>query len=252
MIYDKTKIPKSYNDGRRLPEETMQLWLEAIGSRIPKNKVKVILDVGCGTGRFSVPLSNYFNSNLIGIDPSKDMLAVAKLNQKVGRVKFYEGDVLKIPVENEKVDLIFMSMVYHHITDLKIAIREFERVLKTGGYLCIRNSTSDLLNQIPYLKYFPAALEFNRHRLPKKEDLISKITRKKFNLISHDVVEQKFANSFEEYYNKIKLRALSDLTHISDIDFQSGLKKMEISIKKKEIHDEIRESIDLFVFQKIN
>ena len=114
MIYDKTKIPKSYNDGRRLPEETMQLWLEAIGSRIPKNKVKVILDVGCGTGRFSVPLSNYFNSKLIGLDPSKDMLAIAKLNQKLDKVKYYVGDALKIPVENEKVDLIFMSMVYHH------------------------------------------------------------------------------------------------------------------------------------------
>ena len=251
MIYDKTKIPKSYKDGRKLPEETMQLWLEAIGRRIPKNKVNFILDVGCGTGRFSVPLSNYFESELIGIDPSKDMLAIAKLNQKADRVKFDEENVHEIPVENEKVDLIFMSMVYHYIMDIDLAIREFDRVLKTGGYLCIRNSTSELLNKIPYLKYFPAALEFNRYRLPYKEELIGKITGKKFDLVSHDVIEQKFANSFEEYYNKIKHRALSDLTHISDIDFQSGLQKMEISINKKEITGEINESIDLFIFQKI-
>ena len=136
MIYDKTTIPKSYDNGRYLPLETMQIWLEAIGNHIPKDKVNIILDVGCGTGRFSIPLSNYFNSKLIGIDPSKNMLTIAKLNQKVDKVKFYEGEAHKINIENEKIDLIFMSMVYHHIKDIELAIIEFNRVLKPGGYLC--------------------------------------------------------------------------------------------------------------------
>jgi ubiquinone/menaquinone biosynthesis C-methylase UbiE len=77
MRYDDTKIPEDYDSGRKLPTKTMEMWLEAIAKNIPKDRIGRILDVGCGTGRFSYYLSKFFNSDLIGIDPSKKMLLKA-------------------------------------------------------------------------------------------------------------------------------------------------------------------------------
>jgi len=43
-----------------------------------KSKLDRLLDLGCGTGQLTIPLSRYFNE-VIGVDPSQDMLKEAKL-----------------------------------------------------------------------------------------------------------------------------------------------------------------------------
>jgi ubiquinone/menaquinone biosynthesis C-methylase UbiE len=41
------------------------------------------------------------------------------------------------------VDVVFMSMVYHHFADPVVVAKECRRVLRDGGYVCIRNSTGE-------------------------------------------------------------------------------------------------------------
>src|SRR5208282_4486248 len=101
-------------------------------------------------------------------------------------------------------------MVYHHIHEVRGAFGEFNRVLRGGGFLCIRNSTLDLLDKVPYLKYFPTALPYNRTRLPSQRDVMDAGQQEGFTLVKHDVVAQEFATSMEEYSAKISQRVLSD------------------------------------------
>lgn len=169
--YDETDIAERYDAGRHIPDRAMRVWFDAIKSRISPNEIRQILDVGCGTGRFSTRLAQEFNADVIGVDPAETMLAKARTNTTDPRVTFRVGVAESLPVSAESVCLAYLSMVYHHLCDLRHAFLEFNRILRDGGFLCIRNSTLGLLDKVPYLKYFPSALSYNRTRLPRNATL---------------------------------------------------------------------------------
>ena len=79
--YDKSNIPKIYSDARQLPIETMNLWLKTIQDSLVTS-IEPILDLGCGEGRFFLPLANKFTARVYGIDPSKQMLSIARKRDK--------------------------------------------------------------------------------------------------------------------------------------------------------------------------
>jgi len=250
MDYDKTNLANCFDSARSLPEETMSLWLNALSTHLPTNEIKVILDVGCGTGRFSAKLADKFNAQVIAIDPSKTMLAKAKQSILHPSVVFQYGDAQHLPVPNESARLLYLSMVYHHIEHPSVAAQEFHRVLRIGGFICIRNSTRDLLDKVLYLEWFPAAMDFNRRRIPSQEDIVETLEGNGFALLVHEVIQQSFANSLKEYCDKIRQRALSDLAILSDPEFEAGVQKMMLAVKENERPGPIIEPIDLFIFKK--
>ena len=188
MEYDKTSIADRYDSARAMPKATMSLWMAAIAARVPPAEVDTVLDVGCGTGRFSAHLADTFGADVLGIDPSDTMLARAKANVCHPRVTFRKGDTGHLPADDESACLLYISMVYHHIQDRARATGEFSRVLRPGGFVCIRNSTQDLLDNVPYLAYFPRALAFNRNRLTAKSNIIRTMRSAGFWLLSHEVI----------------------------------------------------------------
>ncbi len=78
MDYDKTNIAAVYDSGRSYSPEILQLWLDLLSTYVPKDGVSRIIDLGCGTGRYSEPLSVHFRADVIGIDPSEKMLEEAR------------------------------------------------------------------------------------------------------------------------------------------------------------------------------
>lgn len=249
MKYDAT-IANRYDSARHLPEPTMRLWLDAIRRHVPATEVGTILDVGCGTGRFSAALAETFDAHVIGVDASPDMLAKARNNTSDPRVQYRQGSAESLPTTDNSTDLIFMSMVYHHLADPPLAGREFARVLRPGGFVGIRNSTKDLLAQVPYLKYFPSAMDANHHRLPSQQELVDTICGSGLALLAHEVIAQQFADSLSEYCRKISERGLSDLIRLSNAEFNAGLQRMRDAIERNEVSQPVLEPIDLFVFKK--
>ena len=71
MNYDNYQISSSYNIGRNLPDETMNIWLNKIELYVPKSEINYIIDLGCGTGRFTSKLMERYYSNIVGIDHLK-------------------------------------------------------------------------------------------------------------------------------------------------------------------------------------
>jgi ubiquinone/menaquinone biosynthesis C-methylase UbiE len=249
MNYDETDVADRYDEARKLLPETMNLWMESIATLVGTDQaIRRILDVGCGTGRFSGPLATKFSAKVIGIDPSRSMLARAESNVERSDVRFCLGDTRQIPVEDGSIDLIFVSMVYHHIEDPHQAAREFRRVLRDEGMLCVRNSTVEWLDKIPYLKHFPMAVEFNRRRLPSQDEIVYAMQAQKLVLHRHELVEQEFACSPIDYVAKISKRGLSDLMALGDEEFNEGLARMKEAAAVET--GPVMEPIDLFVFRK--
>ena len=116
MNYDSTTIPANYDAGRSLSPEMLARWMELVASH-SSAAVRPILDLGCGTGRFAVPLAAHFSAAVVEVDPSAKMLAQARRDP---HVHFVQGQGEHIPLRDRAVDLVFTSMAYHHFTQPRV------------------------------------------------------------------------------------------------------------------------------------
>lgn len=100
----------------------------------PKLKGKTILDLGCGSGRYTIALTLLTGAKKVyGIDLDRESIKrCKKIVNKAGisNIEFKVADVLDIPFEDNFFDFIFCNGVLHHTLDMKKGMREFYRVLK--------------------------------------------------------------------------------------------------------------------------
>jgi ArsR family transcriptional regulator len=98
-----------------------------------------LLDLGTGTGWILQLLSSLYR-RAIGVDASRDMLAVARSNlDKAGVMKasVRHGDILNLPLEGQDFDFVTIHQVLHFLDQPELAIAEAARVLRPGGRLLI-------------------------------------------------------------------------------------------------------------------
>jgi demethylmenaquinone methyltransferase/2-methoxy-6-polyprenyl-1,4-benzoquinol methylase len=101
-----------------------------------------IVDVGVGTGLVAREAVTIVGAPdlLVGVDPSPGMLDRARAALPEG-VTLVEGTAESIPFADASFDFLSMGYALRHIGDLAAAFREFHRVLKPGGRLCLLEIT---------------------------------------------------------------------------------------------------------------
>src|ERR1700674_2282944 len=154
MDYDATDIASTYDRGRDHGPEFLDLWMNVVWSHVKDQRIKTILDLGCGTGRFTGALRTRFEAEVIGIDPSKKMLAQARSKDPDRRIRYEPGQGEAIPVPDNSVDLIFMSMIFHHFDNPALAARECRRVLYDEATVFLRAGTRERISSYPYVDFF--------------------------------------------------------------------------------------------------
>ena len=90
-----------------------------------------VLEVACGTGRFSVELAEG-GAEVVGVDISKPMLmkGVGKARERGLGVEFLRGDAKRLPFPNDSFDLV-LGMRFFHLIDEPVAyLSEMARVSK--------------------------------------------------------------------------------------------------------------------------
>ena len=246
--YDESDIHLRYAEGRRIPPRVMAMWLEAMGRHIPRPEVQTAVDLGCGTGRFSAALCRYFSARVIALDPSGNMLRVAAGNATDG-LFFVQARAGEMPLRDGCADLVFASMVWHHIPDRHDAGRDIARVLRRGGYLCIRTPTLEALDSELYLRFFPSARRLNEQIMPARQDLIACLTDCGLQLIHHGIIRHPQNSSPREYAERVGLRAFSDLASISEEEFRRGMEELRQYCAVAPQDQEIAVDVDLFVLR---
>lgn len=97
---------------------------------------KRVLDVGCGTGILLKELvSKKQFKEAIGIDLSKEMLSVARRNNKNEKMKFALASMNKIPFKDGYFDLIISTNALDCVEDVEKVLKELFRTLKKRGKL---------------------------------------------------------------------------------------------------------------------
>ena len=107
-----------------------------------KNKSKAlsginILDVGCGGGLLSEPMSR-MGANVTGIDASEKNIKIAKLHSKDNKLKINylctSPEKLKI---KKKFDVILNMEIVEHVEDIDFFLKSSSKLLKKGGIMFV-------------------------------------------------------------------------------------------------------------------
>jgi len=118
--------------------ESKKLLEKRISKEIIEDHIKdkVVLDMGCGSGRYSIALSLLGASKVFAIDlfeqSYQKSIKIAEDNKL--NIEFLESNFHELPFEDEKFDFVFSNGTIHHSTSIKKSLVEYRRVLKENHY----------------------------------------------------------------------------------------------------------------------
>ncbi|MCI8460024.1 MAG: class I SAM-dependent methyltransferase [Bacilli bacterium] len=149
-------------------------------------KEKIVLDAGCGTGKFLEQLENE-SSKYIGVDLSFEQLIKAQSKKKKSNTIFINSNLKDIMLESNSVDLIVSPWVLGTVTDLverTKCLNELKRVLKPGGEIILIENEEN--SEFEYLR--------NHHKDKKTNIYNNWIRNNDFNKVEEINTYFNFAN----------------------------------------------------------
>ncbi len=96
-----------------------------------------ILDIGCGGGLLSEPMSR-MGGNVTGIDASKKNIEIAKLHSKKNKLKInYLCSTPEKLKTNKKFDVILNMEIVEHVEDVNFFLKSCSKLLKKNGLMFV-------------------------------------------------------------------------------------------------------------------
>jgi ubiquinone/menaquinone biosynthesis C-methylase UbiE len=126
---------------------------EALISQMPLQKNHTILDIGAGTGFFTIPMAESTSSKVYALDPDARMLNVIEEKAKVKgltNIELIQDYIENISIQNNSVNFVMASLILHEVSSLTKALSIIFEVLKKGGHLlCLEYEKDDLIIEGP-------------------------------------------------------------------------------------------------------
>jgi 2-polyprenyl-3-methyl-5-hydroxy-6-metoxy-1,4-benzoquinol methylase len=129
--YQKTQLDSDSDELR----ESERHFLKKTALRPADLKGKLVLDVGCGMGRFA-EVATRWGARVVGVDLSAAAEVAAK-NLADREFTAFQADVFALPFAPESFDIIYSIGVLHHTPDCEAAVKTLDKYLKPGGLLVV-------------------------------------------------------------------------------------------------------------------
>jgi ubiquinone/menaquinone biosynthesis C-methylase UbiE len=249
MDYDKTDIPSAYDAARGYSAATLAMWLDVISRAVDHTKVAEIVDLGCGTGRFSAGLADCFHAWVIALDPSEKMLVEAR-RKNHPRVLHIRAAGESLPLRSGRADMVFMSMVFHHLKDPPGTLAECSRVLRPRGMVCLRTGTIDRIRFYGYVPFFKTSPAILNRVLPSSETIVSAFHATGFTPMLHEQVQSETAPDWRTYADRIARRGDSILARLPESEFDEGLRILR-EYAASAPREPVVEPVDFFCFRSV-
>ena len=209
-------IAAPYARYRRVDPEVVRL----LASRIKPEFS--LLDVGCGTGNYSIALREFTGCACRGIDPSVEMLAEAK--RRSDTITFEHGRAEHLPFPDESFDLVFSVDVIHHMEAPRAYFQEALRVLRRGGQICTVTESESMIRHRIHTHYFPETVAAELARYPSIATLRGLMAEAGFCDLTEEAVERRLLLTDISGYRQ---QAFSCLHLIAAEAFKRGIERME-------------------------
>ncbi|XP_069839292.1 putative methyltransferase DDB_G0268948 [Dendropsophus ebraccatus] len=126
-LYQKYMVPAS--------NEVINTVLSYVKEKTDGRPLEMAVDVGCGTGRYTLPFAPHFKK-VLGVDISESQITLAKQHTVANNVSYMVAPAEKLPVKDISVDLVTAALAAHWFTADEF-FSEAIRVLKTRGCLAL-------------------------------------------------------------------------------------------------------------------
>ena len=161
--HDKVALKQVNPMGEYKPARvSWDIFISTIPQKCIKNKI--ILDMGCGDGRFvrysvdkgakldiGIDISQKYI--LAGIKKRETLVYTHKITEYPPKNTLYlQGDVERTPIKSNSIDTIFCLLTFHHFPNKELFLNECNRILVRGGSLIIvdPNETNPLRRLLNY------------------------------------------------------------------------------------------------------
>ena len=128
-----------------------------------------VLDIGCGTGALAAALAERESARVWGVDPSTEMLAVARA-RRVRGLGLKTGSAEKLSFKDGWFERAVMCLVVH-LVDRPRSFAEAHRVLAPGGRLAIATFAEGHFDTYWAASFFPSLPAADRERFPTRRQL---------------------------------------------------------------------------------
>ena len=155
-----------------------------------------ILDIGCGGGLISEPMSR-LGASVTGIDASEKNINVAKIHSKDSGLKInYISTSPEKLKDYEKYDIILNLEIVEHVDNVELYIQSCQKLLKKNGLMftaTLNRSLTSYIKAIIGAEYILRWLPVGTHdwnKFIKPEELENYLSRE--NLLTLDIKGLKF------------------------------------------------------------
>lgn len=216
-----------------------------------------VLDVGCGSGRWSRYLSDKVKF-IEAVDPSEAIAKASKFNRDKKNIRWTQASVDNIPFEDNSFDFVFSLGVLHHIPDTQQALTDAVKKLKPGGHFLLylyyaldnrgvaykllfkmSNSIRYVISKLPgFLKrivcdiialviYFPLVSLARLLKSLSKGNAFNKLPLsyyhdKSFHIMRNDALDR-FGTPLEQRFTKTEIEKMMLASGLTDIKFSEGV-----------------------------
>jgi SAM-dependent methyltransferase len=193
-----------------------------------------VLDAGCGTGRLAVLLAEGYGCKVWGVDPSPEMIEVARARVPEG-VGLRIGRAEDLPFKNGWFERAAMTLVLQ-LVDRPAALAELRRVLAPGGRLAI--ATFDYAHFEGYFlgRYFPSFEELDKARFPSATGLEEELRAAGFASVRITRLTQHETVGREAVLERIRGKHISTFQLIGEEEYRSGLERAERELPERMEH----------------
>jgi SAM-dependent methyltransferase len=248
--YDRTQHA-GYAKGRRLLPVSRRSWLKAFRELAGDRRIRTVVDVGSGTGRFTPALADEFGADVIGVEPSAKMREVAHIESSHPLVSYTPGHAADLPLDDASADLALMFLVWHHVPDRDAAARELARVLRPGARLLMATTLADRLKDLLLYQYFPRTRDIDAAVFPTLDETTAVFAAAGFAPAGLLEVHHRSADSLAEYAQRQRMRALSVYEHLTEEEYRDGLAALEADALAETAPKPVEAECDLLAFTRL-
>lgn len=182
-----------------------------------------VLEVGCGTGRLTAALAERASAKVWAVDPSPEMLAVARGRAPRG-VAFKQARAEALPFKDGWFERA-VAMLVVHVLDRPRAFAELRRVLGADGRLVVATFDPAHVHGYWLNRYFPSILEIDLARFAPDDVLADELRAAGFAAVRTLALHQRRTMDRETALERIRGRHISTFDLIDETEIEAGLNR---------------------------
>ena len=219
---DYSRIASFYDKGRSLLDEIMSLWMKLVSGYAGNSADTRVLDLGCGTGRFTLAMAYQLGYRVTGADMSAEMLGKAKAKDSHNLIRWDKQDARRLTYNNDSFNVVFISHLLHHVEVPLLVLREAGRVLASLGVIFLRYGSMEQIEHDIVHTFFPETLEIDRKRTPLVSTVERWLKEAGFQGIISEEIKQQTWKTPAAMLESFSYKNTSVLTLISEDAFETG------------------------------